>query len=89
MDAFEFLERTEGAMLWHEYQLDEQLNNLAWYTANLMMSSGNMKKGTDALKIKKGLYRSLEDVESEKPTPQKDVSSEKAKLLDAFGLADA
>jgi len=89
MDVFEFLERVEGNLLWHEYQLDELLNNQAWFTANLMMSGGNMKKSTDAMKLKKGLYKSLEDVEEEK-TPKvkkvKDYEAEKAKLLKRFDL---
>ncbi|MCY8439225.1 hypothetical protein MOC93_21290 [Bacillus haynesii] len=92
MDAFEFLERVEGSLLWHEYQLDELLNNQAWFTANLMMSSGNMKKSTDALKLKKGLYKSLEDVEEErkpKVTVKKDYEEEKTKLLGRFGLDES
>ncbi|KAA6454980.1 hypothetical protein [Bacillus atrophaeus] len=92
MDCFEFLERVEGSLLWHEYQLDEQLNNQAWFTANLMMASGNMKKSTDALKLKKGLYKSLEDLEEEnkpKVTVKKDYEDEKAKLLGRFGLDES
>lgn len=89
MDVFEFVERVEGALLWHEYQLDELLNNQAWFTANMMMSSGNMKKGTDALKLKKGLYRSLEDIEEEskkKVNAKKDAEAEKAKLMQRFNI---
>lgn len=89
MDVFEFVERVEGSLLWHEYQLDELLNNQAWFTANLMMSSGNMKKGTDALKLKKGLYRSLEDIEEEskkKVNAKKDAEAEKAKLMQRFNI---
>jgi hypothetical protein len=89
MDVFEFVERVEGCLLWHEYQLDEILNNHAWFTANLMMASGNMKKGTDALKLKKGLYKSLEDIEEEskkKVNAKKDVEAEKAKLIKRFNL---
>ena len=87
MDVFEFIERVEGCLLWHEYQLDEHLNNHAWYTANLMMASGNMKKGTDALKLKKGLYKSLEDFEAEKQkTAIKNAETERAKLIKRFNL---
>ncbi|ASS71697.1 hypothetical protein BaGK_12380 [Bacillus atrophaeus] len=92
MDCFEFIERVEGSLLWHEYQLDEQLNNQAWFTANLMMASGNMKKSTDALKLKKGLYKSLEDLEEESKTKvavKKDYEDEKAKLLGRFGLDES
>jgi hypothetical protein len=87
MDVFEFMERVEGCLLWHEYQLDELLNNHAWFTANLMMASGNMKKGIDALKLKKGLYRSLEDIEEDKAktvNAKKDAEAEKAKLMSRF-----
>lgn len=86
---YEYLERVEGNLLWHEYQLDELLNNQAWFTANLMMASGNMKKGTSALDLKKGLYKSLEDIEEEtKPKEQikKDVEAEKAKLMKRFNI---
>lgn len=66
------------------------LNNFAWFTSNQMMATGNMKKGTDALKIKKDLYRSLEDLEEEqtkdKDQGKKDVESEKAKLIQRFGI---
>lgn len=87
MDVSEFIERVEGCLLWHEHQLDEHLNYHAWYTANLMMSSGNMKKGTDALKLKKGLYKSLEDLENEKPRAVKrDAEAERAKLIKRFNL---
>ena len=89
MDVSEFLERVEGCLLWHEYQLDEVLNNQAWFTANLMMASGNMKKGTDALKLKKGLYKSLEDIEEEinkAKNAEKDAESERAKLIKRFNL---
>lgn len=92
MDAFEFLERVEGNLLWHEYQLDELLNNQAWFTANLMMSSGNMKKSTDAVKLKQGLYKSLEDIEEEskpKQSKEKNFEDEKAKLLNRFNLDES
>ena len=87
MDVFEFLERVEGCLLWHEYQLDEHLNNHAWFTANLMMSSGNMKKGTDALKLKKGLYKSIEDIENENnKTHKRTAQDEKNRLIERFKL---
>lgn len=89
LDCFDFLERVEGALLWHEYQLDETLNNFAWFTANQMMSTGNMKKGTDALKLKKGLYQSLEDRAEEVQAEEKkaiDVQAEKDKLKQRFNL---
>lgn len=88
MDIFEYMERVEGCLLWHEHELDEVLNLQAWYTANLMMASGNMKKGTDALKVKKGLYQSLEDIEDEaKKNIKKDAEAEKVKLMQRFGLS--
>lgn len=89
MDMFEYLERVEGNLLWHEYQLDELLNNQAWFTANVMMASGNFKKGTSPLELKKGLYKSLEDLaEENKPKDQikKDVEAEKAKLMQRFNI---
>ena len=90
MDVHEFLDRVEGALLWHEYQLDAQLNNHAWYTANLMIISGNMKKGTDAFTVKKNLYRSLEDLEEAKKTPEvKDAKAEKEKLLQRFKIDES
>ncbi|MEH7117215.1 hypothetical protein V7128_07305 [Neobacillus vireti] len=92
MDLFEFVERVEGALLWHEYQLDEHLNNHAWFTANLMMASGNLKKGTKPLELKKGLYKSLEDYEEERKSKEikkKDYHDEKAKLLSRFNLEES
>lgn len=87
LDIFEFFERVEGALLWHEYEADVYLNNQAWYTANLMMATGNMRKGTDALKLKKGLYESLEDIaEQSQEKVQKNVEDEKAKLIEIFNI---
>jgi len=93
MDSFDFLEKVEGALLWHEYKLDEMLNNFAWFTANQMMSTGNMKKGTDAMKLKQGLYKSLEDIEEEQDSEEskadkakKSAEDEKAKLIERFKL---
>lgn len=93
MDMFEFLERVEGALLWHEFEMDEHLNNQAWYTANLMMASGNLKKGTDVFDLKKGLYKSLEDREDEAIPAEvklaqrkRDAEIEKAKLMKRFNL---
>lgn len=89
MDCFEFLEIVEGNLLWHEHQMDELLNNFAWFTANQMMSTGNMKKGTDALKLKKGLYKSLEDVaeeQSKKANKKKNAQAEREKLIKRFNL---
>lgn len=89
MDSVDFLERVEGHLLWHEHSLDEQLNNHAWYTANLMMASGNMPKKTDALKLKKSLYKSLEDIQEDKDkqlNKAKNVEAEKQKLMQRFNL---
>jgi hypothetical protein len=90
MDCFDFLERVEGALLWQEQKDDTMLNWIAWFTANQMMSTGNMKKGTDALKIKKGLYQSAEDVAEEKDNTQdkkkKDADAERDKLKARFNL---
>lgn len=89
MDCFDFLERVEGALLWHEYQVDETLNNFAWFTANQMMSTGNMKKGADALKLKKNLYQSMEDLAEDKHAEERkatDVQAEKEKLMQRFDL---
>ncbi|MED4619449.1 hypothetical protein [Priestia megaterium] len=48
-----------------------------------------MKKNTDALKLKKGLYKSLEDIEEEdhkKVNAKKDAKAEKAKLMQRFNI---
>jgi hypothetical protein len=90
MDCFEFLERVEGNLLWHDEKEDTLLNCMAWFTANEMMSSGKMKKGTDALKLKKGLYQSAEDIAEErehtKEKVKKDVQNERDKLIQRFNL---
>ncbi|MGE6629612.1 hypothetical protein [Bacillus sp. NPDC077027] len=93
MDLFEFIDRVNGALLWHEHQLDETLNNFAWYTANLMLSSGNFKKGANPMEIKKSLYVSIEDHVEEAKSEElkraeqiKNVNEEKARLIKRFGL---
>lgn len=90
MDCFDFLETVEGNLLWHEFKVDETLNNFAWFTANQMMATGNMRKGTDVLDLKKDLYKSLEDIEDEKPKTiaekVKDAEDEKEKLKARFNL---
>lgn len=91
MDLFEFMERVEGSLLWHEQVYDTMLNWMAWYTANIMMSSGNMKKGTDALKLKKNLYKSIEDIKEEeakkdKEKAKKSVEKEREELIKRFNI---
>lgn len=90
MDSFDFLEVVEGNLLWEETKDDTLLNWLAWFTANQMMSTGNMKKGTDALKLKKGLYQSADDIaEEQEQTAEKankDAQDERDKLIKRFGL---
>lgn len=55
LDAFEFLDIVEGKLLWEERELkivaqqqDSQTDWIAWFTANIMQSSGNYKKNVDA-----------------------------------------
>jgi hypothetical protein len=90
MEAFDFLERVEGALLWQEQKEDNMLNWFAWFASNQMMATGNMKKGTDALKLKKSMYQSLEDVAEsqvdEKEKKKKDAEAEKAKLMQRFNI---
>lgn len=69
------------------------LNWMAWNTANQMMSTGNMKKGTDALTLKKGLYKSLDDVKEDRVNGTLDkkqvAEAEKAKLMQRFKIEDS
>ncbi|MFG3611445.1 hypothetical protein [Rummeliibacillus stabekisii] len=89
MELPEFLELLNGHLLWYERDLDARFNQLAWYSANIMLSSGNMKKGTNPVELKKGLYESVEDLQetqAPKETKRKKAEEEKEKLLKRFDL---
>lgn len=88
MDSEEFLEMVEGALLWFEESIDIQLDQQAWYTANMMMATGNMKKGTKVLELKDNLYKSVTAVDelSSKEKMKAKAEQERAKLRERFNL---
>lgn len=96
LDAFEFLDIVEGKLLWEERELkivaqqqDSQTDWIAWFTANIMQSSGNYKKNVDALKIKEGLYQTeAELAEQSKEVKERDAKAEKAKVMAVFDLSE-
>lgn len=57
MDVVEFIQMVEGALFW-EWECDDRLfSQLAVFTAQQMIATGNMKKNTDVKKLVKGLYK--------------------------------
>ena len=53
-----------GAIQWDESMLDVEFEQQSHFTANIMLSTGNYKKGTKPDKIKEGLYIPIRDRES-------------------------
>lgn len=95
MDCEEFLERVEGCLSWQQDRLfnydkplqDSLLDYLAWFSANIMHSSGNFKKGTNPDEIRKGFYLSEQEIKEEQSKDKvKDVKAEKEKLARIFNL---
>lgn len=95
MDSEEFLERVEGNLLWQDDRLfnydkplqDSLLDYLAWFSANIMHSSGNFKKGTSADDLRRGFYQSEQELkEEENKDKAVDVKTEKEKLAKIFNL---
>lgn len=89
MELGDFVARIVGNLLWNarykEEQMTELLEWLAWYSANIMKSSGNYKKSVSAEDIKKGLF-TLTDTETEEKPKEKKYDEGKAELLKAFDL---
>lgn len=93
MPVDEFMEQVEGCLLWEQEKrrntVENALDWLSWFSANIMVSTGNFKKGTDPLQIKKGLYQTEADREQEsEKSVEKDFETGKAKLMERFGLID-
>lgn len=91
LELSDFLEQVEGCLLWEEEKQlssnEELLDWLSWFSANIMLSSGNYKKNTDPLEIKKGLFTSrAESEESNKVSAKEEFETGKAKLLERFKL---
>lgn len=94
----EFLERVAGKLLWNkeqqEQQLKAELEFSSWFTANIMQSSGNYKKGVDAVQLKESIYdpESMFNPESNKEKTEEEKKIEysqgKQELLDRFGLEE-
>lgn len=91
MDLGEFVQRVVGNLLWNarykEEQTTELLEWLAWYTANIMKSSGNYKKSVSAEDIKKGLFNVGDTDEKEVQPKEQQYEQGKAELMAAFELS--
>lgn len=97
MDLQDFLAKVEGCLLWEEDRfnahrdlhtsiLESQLDWLSFFTANLMVSSGNYKR-PDIMKMKEGLFQTEAAIKAaESVDVKKDVAAEKAKLIKRFNL---
>lgn len=57
----EFVDMVDAKLTFKLKEKDDQLEWASWFVANLMLSGGNMKKGTKPQKLAKGLYVPLED----------------------------
>lgn len=91
MDLSEFVDRVSGGLMWEEQRQerlqDRFLDWLSFFTANIMLSSGNLKKGTDAIKLKEGLYKTREEFEREqKESKAKSVAEQREELIKRFEL---
>lgn len=53
-----------GAIQWDESMLDVEFEQQSHFTANIMLSTGNYKKGTKPSKLKEGLYIPIRDREA-------------------------
>lgn len=88
----EFMDMVEAKLSFNQQEKDNQLEWTSWFVANLMMASGNMKKGTKTMKVVKGLYVPLEErkkeaeEQTEKYLTEEEVDQQRSALLNAFGL---
>lgn len=87
----DFLDQVEGCLLWEstkqESLTEGLLDWLSWFTANVMLSSGNYKKGTDPLTLKKGLFQTAQE-RAEETVEAETFEDSKAKLLKRFDLSE-
>lgn len=90
----DFLDMVEAKLSFNMHKQDEDLEWMAWFIANVMLSSGNMKKGTKADKLSKSLYLPYEyrlkewEKEQKKKTPvgEKEVNKQREELMKKFNL---
>lgn len=85
----------EGALQWYDQEQKDQVTQseylldwASWFTANLMVATGNYGKHAKADKIKAGLFTSTAEREAEKRKDhKKKVADEQKALMDRFNLA--
>lgn len=88
----EFMDMVEAKLSYLQQEKDNQLEWASWFVANIMLASGNMKKGTQAMKIAKGLYVPLEEREKEEKEPknrqltEEELQQQRNDLLSKFNL---
>lgn len=82
----------DGALAWFGESQDYQLDWEAWFTANLMVSAGKLKKGTTPEKLKSSLYMNLAemaDKSNEVDNKEAEIAkaeAEKERLLKRFNI---
>lgn len=88
----EFMDMVEAKLSFLQQEKDDQLEWASWFVANIMMASGNMKKGTKPMKVARGLYVPLEErkkeaeKQKEKHLSEAEVQQQREALLQKFGL---
>lgn len=94
MELGDFFDMVEAKLAYNLHKQDEDLEWLAWFVSNIMLSAGNMKKGTKADKLSKSLYLPLEDRMKEWKKQQKqktvvgkeELDSKREELLQKFNI---
>lgn len=74
-----------------DYSLQEYaIDWIAYFTANIMVSSGNFKKSTKPEDIKNSLFKTQAELKAEADTEKikRDAVTEKANVMKAFGLSE-
>jgi len=91
----DFIERIAGNILWNkekrETRLKEELEFQSWFTANIMVSSGNYKKSVSPIDIKEEIYDPDEmfgggNKEKDKEERKNEYEEGKKSLMEAFDL---
>lgn len=91
MDLNEFLEFLYARYMYREHERDNNLQWYSWFTANIMLSSGNYKKNTKARRLNESIYIPLDDrikkAQEEHYKKTKEYQEEqKEKLEKIFGI---
>lgn len=91
MELSEFVEFLYARYMYREHERDNNLQWYSWFTANVMLSSGNYKKGTRPKKLNDSIYVPLDDrikkAQEEQYKKTREYQEEqKRKLESIFGV---